>query len=48
MVLAYNLKLTGSLFAQSRQLPQPVNPRIAFYPDMETAQDICENLFSPL
>jgi uncharacterized protein len=40
MVRAYNLKLTGTPFAESHNLEEPALPQIPFQPDVETIEKI--------
>jgi uncharacterized protein YprB with RNaseH-like and TPR domain len=40
MVLAYNMKLRGTLFDETRRLPLPSTPEVPFKADMETVERI--------
>ena len=46
MVLAYNLKLRGTPFAEAHQLPLPPRPSIPFEADLKTIEAIKRRIFS--
>ena len=45
MVLAYNLKLKGTPFAEAHELPLPPRPSIPFKADLKTIDDIKRRIF---
>lgn len=46
MVMAYNLKISSTPFANTHQLPEPIRPAIPFQPDLLTIENVKRRVFA--